>query len=338
MKRTTIAAACALSMGAEAADFTLTWNPYSITSGYNIVAYCGINNTSVREVASVPASQTAAGFALPVYPGDLVQCYLRALRLSDWVYSAPSTAVKVVASSTANRAPIADAGGAYSSVAGAMLTFNGGASSDPEGQPLTYDWAFGDGAAHGTGARPSHTYSAKGTYTVTLTVNDGDVSSVPVSTTVTVTDVNAPANLLGNPGFETGVKAPWLGSGGLTRTDYHSGAAAWRIGGSTTQWLALMQRVAVTPGVMYEFSGWMKVVSRTVGSYMFEVRWYDASGVERDGSKRSQFGRTSSNIDFTRSFAHATAPSWAVTAELRFQANQANGIGYIDDLSIARVQ
>ncbi|TMC83224.1 MAG: PKD domain-containing protein, partial [Chloroflexi bacterium] len=37
--------------------------------------------------------------------------------------------------------------------------------------PYSYGWVFGDGSS-GTGAAPSHTYSAAGTYTATLTVTD----------------------------------------------------------------------------------------------------------------------------------------------------------------------
>ncbi|MEP0814773.1 MAG: PKD domain-containing protein [bacterium] len=46
------------------------------------------------------------------------------------------------------------------------------ASGDPDGRPLTYDWDWGDGTAHGTGATPSHTYEDEGEFTPALTVTD----------------------------------------------------------------------------------------------------------------------------------------------------------------------
>ncbi|MEA2481084.1 MAG: hypothetical protein QOJ07_3006, partial [Thermoleophilaceae bacterium] len=52
-----------------------------------------------------------------------------------------------------------------------VVHFDGSASSDPDGDDISYDWDFGDGQS-GTGARPDHTYTAEGTYYATLTVRD----------------------------------------------------------------------------------------------------------------------------------------------------------------------
>jgi PKD repeat protein len=52
-------------------------------------------------------------------------------------------------------------------------SFDGGGSSDPDGTIASYAWDFGDGSTDTTNtATPSHTYSAEGPYTVTLTVTD----------------------------------------------------------------------------------------------------------------------------------------------------------------------
>ena len=82
-----------------------------------------------------------------------------------------------------NRAPVANPGGPYSGVAGVAIAFNGSGSSDPDGDPLTYAWDFGD-AMSATGATPSHTYTAGGNYTVSLTVADnGSPSLMNTATT-----------------------------------------------------------------------------------------------------------------------------------------------------------
>ena len=51
---------------------------------------------------------------------------------------------------------------------------------------MTYGWDLGDGDT-GTGVAPSHTYTAAGTYAVTLMVNDGTLDSAPDVTTATIT-------------------------------------------------------------------------------------------------------------------------------------------------------
>jgi len=51
------------------------------------------------------------------------------------------------------------------------ITFDGGKSSDPDGDKLTFKWDFGDGNT-ATGLRTKHRYSTSGRYEVTLTVTD----------------------------------------------------------------------------------------------------------------------------------------------------------------------
>lgn len=63
------------------------------------------------------------------------------------------------------------------------VTFDGRKSSDPDGNPLTYKWDFGDGAT-ATGPTATHTYTTDKTYYATLQVQDdkgaGDTARVRV--------------------------------------------------------------------------------------------------------------------------------------------------------------
>ena len=84
---------------------------------------------------------------------------------------------------SANRPPVAVAGSPYGGREGESVAFSGAGSSDPDGDPLTYTWAFGDGAT-ATGATPTHVYADNGNYTATLVVSDGslaDTAAVAVS-------------------------------------------------------------------------------------------------------------------------------------------------------------
>ena len=53
------------------------------------------------------------------------------------------------------------------------VTFSSAGSSDPDGDPITYSWNFGDGGTS-TQANPSHTYGSNGTFTAVLTVTDSN--------------------------------------------------------------------------------------------------------------------------------------------------------------------
>jgi len=71
---------------------------------------------------------------------------------------------------------------------GAAIAFSATAT-DTAGDPLTYNWDFGDGNT-GSGDTVSHTYADDGTYTVVLTVLDGDGGSATQTETTVVANVN----------------------------------------------------------------------------------------------------------------------------------------------------
>ncbi|WP_226294166.1 glycoside hydrolase family 48 protein [Aquimarina algicola] len=67
------------------------------------------------------------------------------------------------------------------------VSFNASASSDPNGDALTYSWDFNNGQTS-TAVSPKITFTQVGTYEVTLTVSDGSNTSSPATKTITVTD------------------------------------------------------------------------------------------------------------------------------------------------------
>ncbi|MDQ3280147.1 MAG: PKD domain-containing protein [Acidobacteriota bacterium] len=68
--------------------------------------------------------------------------------------------------------------------AGQAITFTD-LSSDPDGDPLTYTWSFGDGTTS-TLRNPSKSYSAASSYTVSLSVSDGRGGSSTLTKPITV--------------------------------------------------------------------------------------------------------------------------------------------------------
>jgi PKD repeat protein len=67
------------------------------------------------------------------------------------------------------------------------VAFDGSASSDPDGDPLTYAWDFeSNGTVDASGAATSHTYAVDGTYTAKLTVSDGKGGTNSTTTRIDV--------------------------------------------------------------------------------------------------------------------------------------------------------
>ena len=87
-----------------------------------------------------------------------------------------------------NQPPTADISASVNDgTAPLAVTFDGSASSDPDGDALSFEWDFGDGSPvandHGS---TSHIYVTPGSYTAVLTVTDpsGEADSDSIGITV----------------------------------------------------------------------------------------------------------------------------------------------------------
>jgi PKD repeat protein len=94
---------------------------------------------------------------------------------------------------TINSDPTADAGGPYTGKVDQSITFDGSKSTDSDGTVSEYSWDFGDNSTIGTGQKPTHTFSAAGTYNIKLIVKD-DKGALSTESVASVT-IEAEANL-----------------------------------------------------------------------------------------------------------------------------------------------
>jgi hypothetical protein len=150
----------------------------------------------VTKPAGSLASLTGETSAQPTFRADVSGVYLFSLVVNDGKESS-SVVTTTVTAATANSAPVANAGVAQSVSIG-PVTLDGSASSDANGDRLTYAWSLlakpvGSTAqfVDSTSPKPQFTADLAGTYIASLVVNDGKVSSTIVTTTVIASVANS---------------------------------------------------------------------------------------------------------------------------------------------------
>ena len=199
----------------ESAQFTLTViepTPVVAEAGEDVSTYTGppgvelsgqvfdeLERTNVRWIWSISTGPVGAFAFAPdnwsqnvtftvenpgQYTVELVVCVYDP-GIDEDVCSEPDY---VFVSAETNKAPTAVAKAYPTSVmAGDQVCFDTDGTSDPNDQPLEYQWGFGDGSTPSTEQSPCHVYTAGGVFTATLTVTDplglSDESTVIITVT-----------------------------------------------------------------------------------------------------------------------------------------------------------
>ena len=141
-----------------------------------------------KPVASA-AILSNANSPTPTFIADVQGSYQAELVVTDgWAQSAPDT----VAVSFDNVAPVANAGGNQAVYVHETVVLDGSASSDTNGDPLTYRWSLVTVPAGSTAILNDVTSTqaglvadVAGTYVVSLAVNDGLIDSAPDTANIT---------------------------------------------------------------------------------------------------------------------------------------------------------
>jgi cytochrome c len=98
------------------------------------------------------------------------------------------TVTVTVSDPPANRPPSVQAGALPASGNAPLEVLFTAAGTDPDDDPVSYEWDFGDGSDPVEGRRARHTYSAAGTYTATVTASDPDGATGTAEVEVVVGD------------------------------------------------------------------------------------------------------------------------------------------------------
>jgi len=154
------------------------------------------------DLTSIPSGSTATlsdpAVANPVMTPDVVGSYTVRLVVNDGKVDSPAVTF-TFAATRINYAPVAQPGNDMTAVNGTAVVLNGTASSDPDGDLVSYSWVLltkpaGSVASllDATTPRPSFTPDVKGNYVVSLVVSDGALSSSSAFVVVTSGEANMP--------------------------------------------------------------------------------------------------------------------------------------------------
>jgi PKD repeat protein len=160
-----------------------------------------------------------------------------------------------------NARPVADAGRDRHLGVGETVSFDLGASADPDGDISSVLWDFGDGVTSDV-ARPEHAYAAPGEYHVALRVDDGTGVSNARGLDVARVIVNAP------PVAEAGeALSPLIGE--IVTFD---AARSYDPDGSITDYLWTLGDGTTKSGAVVTHA------YRAVGEYLVSLKVTDSSG------------------------------------------------------------
>ena len=168
-----------------------------------------------------------------------------------------------------NQAPVAAiASSAQGGMEPISIDFDGSASMDPDNDPITYSWNFGDGTTSSE-ILLTHLFDEPGEYLVTLTVTDilglatTDTLEVSIVPNTDFTPPSVPTNLMAGEVTQNTISLEWDAS-----TDSESGVAGYHIYQNS-----LNNQVASvdTPGIHIE-----DLAPST--EYLFWVVAYDVAG------------------------------------------------------------
>ena len=228
----------------------------------------------LRHIEELPVQSTCGPGDRFVHQrtADVIGAYVVTLIVNDGRVDSTTVATTVTASA-ANAAPVANAGTNQSVVLG-TVTLDGSASSDANGDTLTYKWVLlakpiGSAAALSstTSAKPTFNADLVGVYVASLVVNDGRLDSAIVTTTVTaaVANVAPVANAGVYQNIVTGTTATLDGS---ASSDANGDALSYK-------WVMISRPINSSAALSSTTAMRPTFVADLAGSYVFSLQVND---------------------------------------------------------------
>ena len=213
--------------------------------------------TLVERPAGSAATLANASGATPSFLADAFGRFVAQLVVNDGtVNSAPDTVTITV-----NARPVANAGPDQTPLVGATVQLTGGASTDADGQVLTYAWTFQSRPAGSnatlsdpTDVAPTFVVDRAGSYIVRLVVNDTAASSLPSTVTINTTN-SAP---VAHAGPDQSIKVRdvvTLDASGSTDVDGDALQFTWQLARPAGSTAALSDPAALQPTFTVDKAG-----------------------------------------------------------------------------------
>ena len=156
----------------------------NVAGVFNFEPLSGNPNESAGDVVNLIEGPDGALYYVDLGYGDVSGTFgVSKIRRIRYLQSNQAPVALVSANPTSGPAPL-------------DVSFSSAGSNDPEGQPLTYSWDFGDGTSS-TASNPAHRYAEAGHYVVRLTASDGVNSSI--STPLNISVGTAPTATIASP-------------------------------------------------------------------------------------------------------------------------------------------
>ena len=200
-----------------------------LNCGFDASASADVDGTITGYAWDFGDGQTGAG-ATSSHSYSKSGTYQVRLTVTDNL-GATGTTTNALTVAAPNQAPAAVIA---TSCTGLTCSFDGSASSDPDGTLSGWAWDFGDGTT-GAGETASHTYSKAGDYAVKLTVTDDKGTSSETAATLQVTPPAA-GTVLAKDSFartlaqglgSADVGGPWTTTASASRYSVTGGAGNW---------------------------------------------------------------------------------------------------------------
>jgi PKD repeat protein len=182
---------------------------------------------------------------------------------------AQSITLLVLPAAVGNQSPVAIMSALPASGSAPLkVAFDGGGSSDADGNIISYAWNFGDGAT-ASGVTTNHSYTTPGSLMARLTVTDNLGASNSITTTIQVNAAlpGAPSNLTATAVSRTQIDLTWSDNAGN-----ETGVKIERCAGATCSNFA---QIATVSASVKNFSN--SGLKRNT-SYRYRVRAYNGAG------------------------------------------------------------